>query len=112
MGLVARKASERVGALSLVHKGSAESSRTGACALDGLDLCMGGGGPLEPARVEGRRLAGRHEGVMEHDGVLVGAEPDEQPVPCGESEGDDQWRVVLAGTDVGSRVLAVVTVPS
>ena len=43
---------------------------------------------------------------------LACAEPDEQPVPCGESEGDDQWRVELAGTDVGSRVLAVVTVPS
>ena len=43
---------------------------------------------------------------------LACAEPDEQPVPCGESDGDGQWRVELAGTDAGSRVLAVVTVPS
>jgi hypothetical protein len=43
---------------------------------------------------------------------LACAEPDEQPVPCGESSGDDQWRVELDGTDAGSRVLAVVTVPS
>jgi hypothetical protein len=43
---------------------------------------------------------------------LACAEPDEQPVPCGKSEGDDQWRVELAGTGAGSRVLAVVTVPS
>ena len=43
---------------------------------------------------------------------LACAQPDEQPVPCGRSESDDQWRVELTGTDVGSRVLAVVTVPS
>ena len=43
---------------------------------------------------------------------LACAKPDEQPVPCGTSEGDDQWRVELAGTGAGSRVLAVVTVPS
>ncbi|NUS40096.1 MAG: hypothetical protein HOP97_00490 [Terrabacter sp.] len=43
---------------------------------------------------------------------LACARPDEQPVPCGRSEGDDQWRVELTGTDAGSRVLAVVTVPS
>lgn len=43
---------------------------------------------------------------------LACAEPDQQAVPCGQSEGDDQWRVELAGPDAGSRVLAVVTVPS
>lgn len=43
---------------------------------------------------------------------LACAEPDEQPVPCGESGGEDQWRVELDETDAGSRVLAVVTVPS
>lgn len=43
---------------------------------------------------------------------LACAEPGEQPVPCGESGGSDQWRVELDETDVGSRVLAVVTVPS
>ena len=32
---------------------------------------------------------------------LACAEPEEQPLPCGKSEGDDQWRVELAGTDVG-----------
>lgn len=43
---------------------------------------------------------------------LACAAPDEQPVPCGSSDDDDQWRVELDETDVGSRVLAVVTVPS
>lgn len=43
---------------------------------------------------------------------LACAEPGEQPVPCGESGGDDEWRVELDGTDPGDRVLAVVTVPS
>ena len=43
---------------------------------------------------------------------LACAAPEEQPLPCGTSEDDDQWRVELTGTDVGSRVLAVVTVPS
>ncbi|WP_416953103.1 hypothetical protein ACNKF0_14230 [Nocardioides sp. T5] len=43
---------------------------------------------------------------------LACAEPAEQPVPCGQSTGDDQWRVELDDTDAGSRVLAVVTVPS
>jgi hypothetical protein len=43
---------------------------------------------------------------------LACAEPGAQPLPCGESEGDDQWRVELAGADAGNRVLAVVTVPS
>ena len=43
---------------------------------------------------------------------LACAEPDEQPVPCGRSGGDDEWRVELDATDAGSRVLAVLTVPS
>jgi hypothetical protein len=43
---------------------------------------------------------------------LACAEPNEQPVPCGEAGGEDQWRVELDETDAGSRVLAVVTVPS
>jgi hypothetical protein len=43
---------------------------------------------------------------------LACAAPEEQPVPCGDSVGDDLWRVELTGSDVGSRVLAVVTVPS
>ena len=43
---------------------------------------------------------------------LACAAPDEQPVPCGSSDDDDQWRVELDETDVGNRVLAVVTVPS
>jgi hypothetical protein len=43
---------------------------------------------------------------------LACAQPDEQPAPCGRSEGDDQWRVELTGNDARSRVLAVVTVPS
>ena len=32
--------------------------------------------------------------------------------PCGESDGEGQWRVHLTGADVGSRVVAAVTVPS
>jgi len=43
---------------------------------------------------------------------LACADPGAQPLPCGVSEGDDQWRVELAGADAGNRVLAVVTVPS
>nr|WP_300045440.1 hypothetical protein [uncultured Nocardioides sp.] len=43
---------------------------------------------------------------------LACAAPEEQPLPCGTSEGEDQWRVELTGTDAGNRVLAVVTVPS
>lgn len=43
---------------------------------------------------------------------LACAAPEEQPLPCGTSEGDDQWRVELTGTDAGNRVLAVVTVPA
>lgn len=43
---------------------------------------------------------------------LACAAPNEQPVPCGSSDDDDQWRVELDETDAGSRVLAVVTVPS
>jgi hypothetical protein len=43
---------------------------------------------------------------------LACAESGEQPVPCGRAETDDQWRVELDETDAGSRVLAVVTVPS
>ncbi|MCP3421179.1 hypothetical protein [Nocardioides pinisoli] len=43
---------------------------------------------------------------------LACVQPGEQPVPCGEPGGEDEWRVELDGTDPGDRVLAVVTVPS
>ena len=43
---------------------------------------------------------------------LACAAPGEQPVPCGESNGDDQWRVELSDDDTADRVLAVVTIPS
>jgi hypothetical protein len=43
---------------------------------------------------------------------LACAAPQEQPVPCGEANGDDQWRVELSDDDDVDRVLAVVTIPS
>jgi hypothetical protein len=37
---------------------------------------------------------------------------DERPVPCGERDSDDQWRVELGDGEATTRVVAVVTVPS
>lgn len=56
----------------------------------------------------------RETRVVRAPGVLSLActpSPDQDPVPCGSSRGDDMWRVDLEGEGVGDRVLAQLTVP-
>ncbi|GAA1920436.1 hypothetical protein GCM10009797_12590 [Nocardioides hwasunensis] len=44
--------------------------------------------------------------------MACASSPDVSLAPCGEADGDGQWKVVLTGQEAGGRVVAAVTVPS